>query len=476
MRMTFWKFSAIMIFFLGLSPASASIIDETGHGRGKPAKGAPVKRAFKGTSKVTASGRPSSGLACWHCHSDKSSGRKYPKGLGRENDNGLCYSCHQQEELTGVFPRPEIYETSDHRINPRVVWPGPHPPARREPDAAGKCLNCHNPHGAKDRTGVIPSLLIAREEELCIACHGRGVAVTDIAREVRKPYSHLSVRNSGKHRADEGGDFSAYSHAAGNRHAACSDCHNAHAVAGDPLPPVPPRASSLNARVGRVRVLNGAAGSIPAYEYRAASDLAVPALEYELCFKCHSSWTKQPPGQQDMAVLFNVNNASFHPVEAQGKNPGIDPVSFAGGRGAMGMIFCGDCHGSDDSGSNGPHGSRFPGMLKKNYTTRSFGGAMTRDELCFACHNFDTYAGQSGMFQQASRFNPALSPKGHVFHSGQRNVPCYACHDSHGSPRFPALIVTGRMPGIISFSVNANGGTCLPTCHGMQSYRINYPR
>ncbi len=450
-----------------MTPAFAGIISETGHGRGRP---------LTGTSKGAFREASSPGVSCKDCHVETSSALKYPKGLRRENNNELCYACHQNEALSGVFPRPDIYETSDHRTNPRFIWPGPFPPARGEINAAGKCLSCHAPHGAKDRRGVIPSLLIVREEDLCLVCHGRGTAVTDIAREVRKPYSHLSNRNSGKHRADEGGDPSNYSYAAGNRHAACSDCHNAHAVAGDPLPPVPPRASNLNARVGRVLVLNGVAGSIPTYEYRAASDTSTPVLEYEICFKCHSSWTMQPPGQQDMAKLFNGNNASFHPVETQGRDTGIDPMSFAGGRNSMSMVFCGDCHGSDDSGRRGPHGSRFPGILRKNYQTRSFSSLIMRDDLCFVCHNFDTYANQSGMVQQASRFNPSLSPKGHTFHVGQRNVPCYACHDSHGSPYLPAMIVTGRMPGIISFSVNANGGTCLPTCHGLRSYQINYSR
>lgn len=459
--MTFWKILAVLICLFWTPLAFAGVIDETGHGK-------------RGAGALKKPGAPMG--TCGQCHTDKSSVVKYPKSLGRENDNGFCGSCHQNEGLSGVFPRPEIYETSEHGTNPRFIWPGPNPPVRREPDAQGKCLNCHTPHGVKDRLGVIPSLLLTREEDLCITCHGRGIAVTDIAREVSKAYSHLSMRATGKHFADEGGDPARYSAADGNRHAACSDCHNAHAVAGDPLPPVAPRASNRNARVGRVSVLNNSAGSIPTYIYRAASDSSTPALEYEICFKCHSSWTRQPPGQQDMAKLFNVNNASFHPVETQGKNSNIDLISFAGGINALSTIFCGDCHGSDDSSLKGPHGSRFPGMLKKSYQTRGLGGFVTRDELCFQCHNYDVYANQSGMVQQASRFNPPFSSAGHVFHVGERSIPCYACHDSHGSPQYPALIVTGRLPGIINFSVSADGGTCLPTCHGPQTYRINYPR
>lgn len=414
--------------------------------------------------------------SCGQCHVDGDTAVRYPKGLWRENDNHLCFTCHRNVNFSGIYPGLEVYETSVHATDPRFVWPGLYPPARREAAAAGKCLNCHSPHGKKDRLGVIPSMLVAREEQLCLACHDGSPSTKDISREIRKPYSHPALYSQGKHRAEENGDPAAYSYRGGNRHAECSDCHNAHATSGDPLPPVAPAASNRNARVGRVRVLNGGAGTAPLYDYRTAFDTSTPVLEYEICFKCHSSWTQQPPGQQDMARLFNNNNASYHPVQGQGKNLFIRPDAFAGGRSAAGTIFCGDCHGSDDSGLRGPHGSQFDNLLRKSYEARSTNRVVNRDELCFICHNFDTYASPSGSFRNASRFNPPAAPNGHAFHVGQRNIPCYACHDSHGSPELPALIVTGRSPGIISFSVNPTGGTCLQTCHGSRVYQFNYPR
>ncbi len=416
--------------------------------------------------------------SCGQCHVDGDAPVKFPKGLWRENDNDLCFSCHRDDAINASYPRREVYEISSHNLDPRTVWPGPYPPARKEIGAGGRCLQCHDPHGRADRNGVVPSLLIVRERELCLACHDGDPSARDIAREIRKPYSHPTLRSTDKHRADEGADPSRFSAVGGNRHAGCGDCHNAHAVAGDPAPPFPPSASRRNERVGRVRVVNGPAGSIPQYDFRFPNDTSLPVLEYEICFKCHSSWTRQPPGQYDMARLFNVNNASYHPVEGPGKNPGIDPRAFAGGKTAVSTIFCGDCHGSDDSDLRGPHGSRFPNILKRVYEARSDTRVTTPGELCFLCHNFDTYANPAALpaVRQASRFNPPASPGGHTLHVGERNVPCYACHDSHGSSRFPALIVTGRMPGILSFVVNAAGGTCTPTCHTARSYVVNYPR
>lgn len=414
--------------------------------------------------------------SCGQCHIESSGTVKYPHGLWRENDNALCFTCHRVVNFSGIYPGLEVYETSNHQTDPRFVWPGPNPPPRWEAGAAGKCLNCHNPHGGKDRSGIIPSLLIAREEELCLTCHDGSPSVRDIAREIRKPYNHPALSSQGKHRADEAGDPAAYSYVGGNRHAECSDCHNAHATAGDPLAPVPPTASNRNNRISRVRVMNGGAGTIPMYEYRPAFDTSSPVLEYEICFKCHSSWTQQPPGQQDLARLFNTNNASYHPVEGQGKNLFIRPEAFVDGRSATATIFCSDCHGTDDSNIRGPHGSRFDNILHKSYEAHSMKRLVSRDELCFSCHNFDTYVNPSGFSSAGSRFNPPASANGHVFHVGQQDIPCYACHDSHGSPQFPALLVTGRSPGLISFSENATGGTCLSTCHGATAYQLNYPR
>ncbi len=103
---------------------------------------------------------------------------------------------------------------------------------------------------------------------------------------------------------------------------------------------------------------------------------------------------------------------------------------------------------------------------------------VTSDELCFQCHNFETYADTMGapFALEASRFNPPSAPEGHAYHVGQEDIPCFTCHDSHGSPRFGALITTGRNPGLMSFAMRPGGGTCTQACHDVRSYTVNYPR
>jgi hypothetical protein len=258
------------------------------------------------------------------------------------------------------------------------------------------------------------------------------------------------------------------------------DCHNPHVARHDPLTGTPkPDASKRLLGVSRVSVLNGAAGTVPAYAFIAGSDtLSQPVTEYQLCFKCHSSWTTQPTGQTDLAKALNPANPSFHPVEAAGANPGISGAAFTTGWSASSLTTCSDCHGSDFGAVLGPHGSSYRHILKQPYDEMPGTRAMESNELCFSCHSFDVYANPSApeMVRSNSRFNAPSVTKGHAEHVGASNVPCADCHATHGSTALPFLLVTGRLPGITSYTPTMNGGTCAPTCHGSQTYNVNYAR
>jgi hypothetical protein len=177
-------------------------------------------------------------------------------------------------------------------------------------------------------------------------------------------------------------------------------------------------------------------------------------------------------------VQFNSNNRSYHPVEAQGKNTNIAPNAFVNGWTGPSLMYCSDCHTSDDVTVSGPHGSQYRYLLKQPSTASSAKRTMASTELCFNCHRFNTYANEGATAAEKgySRFNLPATGVGHTKHVGDHQYPCYACHGSHGSTIQPNLIVTGRSPGINSYTQTPTGGTCLPTCHGSQSYQINYAR
>jgi predicted CXXCH cytochrome family protein len=409
---------------------------------------------------------------CTQCHNaHPAQGQRF--GLFAADDNRLCATCHNQPGAAGSYPGSLRYEQSAHATSSGMTWPGPDPRARGSSDA-GKCVNCHDPHGVRDARGVIASMLVAREENACLPCHDGSRARDRVAGDVRKPYRH-PVALSGRHLASEGNDPARF--AAGPvdaRHAECVDCHNPHVGRAQPVPPQPPDAAEDLTGVGRVRVTNGAAGVPPLYTFAPADDLG-PAREYEICFKCHSSWTRQPRGQADLAMLLNPANPSFHPIEAVGRNRSIRPAAFVAGWSWDRLIFCGDCHGSDDDGARGPHGSIYKGLLRRSYSTGSPTQESAPTDLCFSCHAYAAYAdaGAVGPSQTASRFAGA---HGHTFHVGSKRVPCAACHDAHGSARYPALLAVGRLPGLTAFVPDPGGGTCLSTCHAAQRYTLGYPR
>jgi len=418
---------------------------------------------------------------CSRCHSQHGGDQPnvYPNALAGPNDNSQCLQCHSSGDS---FFGNVLYLGTGHGSAPTMVWPGPSPPPRIEFDAPTKCLNCHDPHGWVEGDSLVPHLALAREENLCLACHDGHPAVTDVRTELSMPFRHPVTLYRGRHAGAGESDPTDFGEVPlHRRHSECEDCHNPHVSRPDRLGgPSGIDASRTTLGVSRVRVLNGAAGEAPAYTFIAGTDtLSPPNAEYQLCFKCHSSWTTQPSGQSDLAVLLNPNNPSFHPVEATGRNPAIHALAFAGGWSAGSLTRCGDCHGSDVASIRGVHGSAYAGILRKASPTQSLTHVSTFDELCFSCHAFGVYADTTALppLGAESRFNAPAAPYGHAGHVFGSQVPCYACHQTHGSAVQPFLIAIGRVPGLTSFLVTPTGGTCSSTCHvDTRTYGVNYAR
>lgn len=415
-------------------------------------------------------------IQCMTCHVVHDSEPVTDGTLRRVSSvNALCSDCHTLADTTS----PATHLSSSRG----VLWPGPqygtYFPAVTDVGQRGACTNCHQSHGWPDAdtpTQDFPSLLVGREENLCFACHDGQPVTKNVRLQFTKTYRHPTSDYVGRHSTTEGGTSAQFGTA--NRHAECDDCHNSHTARSDATTPTAPTASNRLLGVSRIAVTNGAAGTVPAYTYRPATDVAHPVLEYETCFKCHSSWTTRPAGQTDFGVRLNSNNPSFHPVEATGKNANIRVNSFVNGWTATKTMYCTDCHTSDDTSVRGPHGSQNRYLLKRPHIASSAARTTASTEECFDCHSFNTYSntGTSDTVQAYSRFNRPGYEEGHSFHLVAKRAPCYACHDSHGSTTLPHLMVVGRNPGLISYTETTTGGSCTPTCHSTRTYTLNYPR
>ncbi len=266
-----------------------------------------------------------------------------------------------------------------------------------------------------------------------------------------------------------------------NRHAECTDCHNPHRVmkkrkfnddgaipdeAGTHIPPTNIASGVLRGTVGVEPIYGNTAFGSPAIGYvlkrgdggvGASEAVESPYLtrEYQLCFKCHSTYAYDtppmlggryrggtPPGTNsmeqytDQAMEYQSpndhkgvetsptptgadpayaenNHRSWHPVvNDTGRTPEVrkadkdnwlPPFNQDVGNQTM---YCTDCHGSDTpagtiepvGGENGfawgPHGSNNNFILKGAWDENTGGdGAAggTPNALCFKCHDYNDY-------------------------------------------------------------------------------------
>jgi predicted CXXCH cytochrome family protein len=365
-----------------------------------------------------------------------------------------------------------------------MLWPGPTPAARTAGEQ-GKCLNCHAPHGAQDGLGLIQDLTQVREQSLCLTCHdATGPSVKNILIEVQKRAAHDPVLYTGKHLA---GESNPAAFAAGTqRHVECTDCHNPHRAVG-------PDGGAAQILAGASRVRFSPGGGTR-FTYLSNGDTSSTVKEYEVCFKCHASWTTLPAGAADKAAEFDPAAPSFHPVVAAGKNPNttIMNANLAGGTGlphltTASVIECQDCHASDSlpltvssvssyvgAIARGPHGSNvnadagYSGdLVRARYkvtAATNYNPTNTDAELCFICHS-------SAFSATTSHFTEKNHHKGIGL--------CNECHANlHGSAANPALITfAADVTGARTFVRNtgaANSGSCNLTCHNVNHNPYRY--
>jgi hypothetical protein len=221
------------------------------------------------------------------------------------------------------------------------------------------------------------------------------------------------------------------------RHAQCTDCHNPHsptlsaAVKGSETAAGWKASGALQNGSGVAPVNGGPAATPSAYGWLNtppqgdnATDFPVPTgaldLEYQLCFKCHSGYTKllpQDPAHPsrwaiDKALELNPVNLSFHPIEGPGKNTTSAmsvSLSEAGPYrlwtlGVGDTVRCSQCHASSAllpaatprpsipaDASLDSHASANRGILLANYRDRLLNVvgqqyAMNDFALCYLCH------------------------------------------------------------------------------------------
>ncbi|MDA8077819.1 MAG: hypothetical protein M0Z79_02660 [Nitrospiraceae bacterium] len=289
------------------------------------------------------------------------------------------------------------------------------------------CSGCHKGHGKRGT-----AMLKVEKKDYCFTCHGASGQYfrprMDIATVLMKRSHHPVVETSLYHDAAE---ELPEKNSSTPRHVACQDCHNVH----DSEPDKPMKRTKGHRRGDREKE---------------------STEEYEVCYRCHAESANLPSGNKNIADQFDMNNASYHPIEAMGKSsrvPSLMPPYNVASR-----ITCSGCHGnSDSSGPRGPHGSDFEYMLKSQYIQGETAESQSAYALCYNCHNRQNILGDAS-FQK------------HNFHVVFRHAPCAACHVSHGSRQnshlisFSAAFVDPAPSPTYSPSL-AGKPMCYLTCH-----------
>jgi predicted CXXCH cytochrome family protein len=362
-----------------------------------------VKKSFSGKYRHL-----KNGYQCLSCHSPHASISENPyllKREGKENNEEYCLTCHFENEATSATYL-SMYKRGFH--------------AQKKKEKELSCLNCHTGHSSD-----APNLLkIERKanftaSDLCLSCH------KEVGSEFRETYAHSlesTVPSKNTPTTVE-----------------CTDCHNPHFVGRkNPL-----GSWGVNKNLQPVRI---------------------STKEYEVCFKCHSSYAAQPPFQLNLRTLFDPQNPSYHPLLARGKNKGIKKEAFVGKWNEASILTCSDCHGSGKSRS--VHGSSNPSLLK-SFTDME--KPPQGKEVCFICHNSRAYLTTSTLSRLPS----------HGLHS--KKFSCLICHESHGSDKKALIRESFTYSGEryrILFELNDKEGSCgtVPAgvCHDVLSYKRAY--
>ncbi len=375
----------------------------------------------------------------------------------------ICTTCHTKNNWTG-----SAHQTSTTIIDNPVTETQPIP-GSTVADAA--CMACHKTHGGSG----VPYLNRKAEENTCsygtsTSCHGSNGGAKDIESIFGKSYTHPTTSISGIH---TNLDVLAPTDLFGsNRHAECYDCHNPHDV-------------TSSDKVGSVTgVTSGGGTGSGASTYPAQ-------FEYQVCYKCHSSWGGQVISP-DIGDRLYSGNTSYHPVEAAGTNSGIRSGAFVSSWSYASIVKCTDCHGNDNATQpQGLHGSNYNNILLKDYSLPPWTtGIMPSTEICFKCHDYTTYvtdgSSTNTRFWRTSGNNRNLHyrhvSRGWSGSGGNKKLTCYACHKSHGKSNKVHLMRDSTVDDnnnsvTINFTHNSGGGSCSPTgssCHSSRNYAHKY--
>lgn len=415
--------------------------------------------------------------------------------FGTSQFSANCVKCHSDEQpkdkQTSAAPDKfgTHYSVQRSLLNPMGATP-------QAAAGADFCFRCHskttdvNPGGGVAKTTSLKDYfgskaMTAASEDIFSAMQ-RGTAT--VGRHNVSSYKGL--HKDTETRAD----------IAAAKHVECTDCHDPHlAKAGNHTAGSATLAGVLTGASG-VGVTtwgaNWAGVATGAYNpSTTTAPLITATAEWQVCFKCHSgananatTWGGTGAAAfTDLALEFNPNNASGHPIVTGLNNypNSVAPKALTAARmkapwtsvGTQ-VMTCSDCHSTDSTASKGPHGSSVKWMLAGTnkawpYTTTAGNGASTGTLFRIATYNTGDGTANGLFCLNCHTIRPATGGNNwHINsnvtggeHGGNAIMACVACHIRvpHGG-KISRLLQTTNAPA--RYKSNGNGATSSYTQFG----------
>ena len=252
-------------------------------------------------------------VRCETCHDLHFSTASDGSLLRITNRTALCIECHTLADAS--TPAAHLSAT-----NSGTLWPGGQYGSTfmqvTDLSARGSCLNCHQPHGWPDASNPgtnYTHLTVEFQENLCLTCHDtNGPATHNVQTEFAKRYDH-PIRNNDPTRWQ-------------GRSVECLDCHNPHKalpnahvytntataarnLASNPLKGVSGVALNYASLTNFQTVATNLYTFLPTASGETSSVGATN--EYQICFKCHSSYSFGSVPPAGLTPIYNTGTATF---------------------------------------------------------------------------------------------------------------------------------------------------------------------
>lgn len=333
---------------------------------------------------------------------------------------GICTSCHSPHESPYKF---QLYEQPPKlcfRCHDKKIAQGKF---IHGPIAVGGCVICHNPHQSN-----FPRMLKAAGNDVCFTCHTDKAEAFKEKKFLHKPVKEKCINCHSPH----AGDYK-YNFKVDGTRDLCFGCHK-----------------DKKEWVAKVKTKHGGLDTerhcLACHDPHVSNYIKqLVGQPMDVCMKCHDKPLDTPTGKILNMKDYLAKNKDFH--------------------GPIRQKDCSACHNT--------HGSDNFRMLRKYFPPVFYAPFDPKNyELCFSCHEKTLVLDPKTTTLTGFRNGDQNLHFVHV-NKPDKGRTCRACHDAHATTNPKHIrnaVPFGAWEIPINYTRTADGGGCLPGCHGPKKY------